>query len=335
MTSARSTARGCCGWTTALAGDDTSLLAGALFAVGDTVLRRGPVPVGAAVARPDGQGHLLVNRPPRLLATPGPRTWRWPSPAPEAEAPGPPWLGLFVPLAVAVVLALVWTPLSLLLGLASPVVAGGQWWGQRRRHRRVTARAAAELTSARDVVRREHGDALQRETAGRRERHPGADEVLAEVVGRGDRLFRRRPDDPDHLTVRVGLGELPAATATLRDGEGPLSRLRDVPVVVDLGAGAVGVCGRGEHASAAVRWWVAQLAAWQAPADVRILTAAEEEWAGWFPHHAGPPADGDVLAAAVDQVRARATSGPAPVPLSWSCWTRSRGGTPTRGSPNC
>ncbi len=143
------------------AGDHGTLPPGALVAVGDTVLRCGPVPVGAAVVQPDGQGHLLVNRPPRLLATPGPRTWRWPSPAPEAEPPGPPWLGLLVPLAVAVVLALVWTPLSLLLGLASPVVAGGQWWGQRRRHERAAARAAFELTTARDLVRREHGDALR------------------------------------------------------------------------------------------------------------------------------------------------------------------------------
>ncbi|MEZ0166761.1 FtsK/SpoIIIE domain-containing protein [Kineococcus sp. LSe6-4] len=296
---------------------------GASFTVGDTVLRRGPVSVDAALAQPDGQGHLLVNRPPRLLAELTTRSWRWPLPAPQTEAPGPPYLGLFVPLAVAVVLALVWTPLSLLLGLASPVVAGGQWWGQRRRHRRLAQRAETELAAAREVVLREHADALRRESAERRARHPGAEEVHAEVVGRGDRLFRRRREDPDHLTVRVGLGPAQARTAAVQDGAGPASRLQDVPVVVDLAAGPVGVCGPGGPVAAAVRWWLVQLAAWQSPADVHLLTAPEWEWAHWLPHHTAPAADGDVLTAALAEVRARADGrgGPALVvvldPVAW------------------
>jgi S-DNA-T family DNA segregation ATPase FtsK/SpoIIIE len=296
-------------------GDDSApwavefpLAPGASFAVGDTVLRRGPVPVAAAVVHPDGEGHVLVNRPPRLLADPAPRTWSWPAPVPEAEEPGPPWLGLFVPLAVAVVLALVWTPLSLLLGLASPVVAGGQWWTQRRRHRRAAQRVASDLAQARAAVRAEHAAALVRETAERRTRHPGADEVLAEVLGRGERVFRRSPGDADHLTVRVGFGRCAATTATVRDGAGPDSLLDDVPVLVDLAAGAVGVAGPGERVAAAVRWWLAQLAAWQSPADVRLVTGPEWEWAHWLPHHGGPAADGDLLAGPLAELRAR-TSG--------------------------
>ncbi|MEZ0491205.1 FtsK/SpoIIIE domain-containing protein [Kineococcus sp. TBRC 1896] len=293
-------------------GEEFLLAPGSSFAVGDTVLRRGPVTVAAAAVQPDGQGHLLVNRPPRLLAEPDVRTWRWPADAPGADAPGPPWLGLLVPLAVAVVLALVWTPLSLLLGLASPVVAGGQWWGQRRRHRRVAARAAAELAAARAAVRREHGEALRRETTSRRERHPGADEVLAEVTGRGDRLFRRRPTDPDHLTIRVGLGEVASSTASVREDAGPASRLGDVPVVLDLAAGAVGVSGPGDRVAAAVGWWLVQLAAWQSPADVRLVTGPEWEWTHPLPHHEGPAADGDLLAGPLAEVRARAGGRPGP-----------------------
>ncbi len=284
--------------------DPVDLPAGTLVAVGDTVLRTGPVPVAAAVVRPDAAGHLLLNRPPRLLGDAPPQRWRWPVPEPAPQAPGLPVLALVVPLAVAGVLAVLWSPFSLLLGLASPVVAGGQWWTQRRRHRDLLERRSADLTAQRTRVGAEVGRALRGEHDVRSERHPDAAALLAAATRRGDRLFARSPGDPDHLTVRVGLGDRPAASATV-EGEGaPSTLLRDVPVVVDLREGPVGVCGPGPDVAGCARWLLAQLAAHQSPSEVVLVTGPDAEWARWLPHHRPAP-DGDVLAAPVAHVRAR------------------------------
>ncbi|PRY14749.1 S-DNA-T family DNA segregation ATPase FtsK/SpoIIIE [Kineococcus rhizosphaerae] len=270
------------------------------FSIGHSVLRRGTPPVAAAVVHPDGAGHLLLNRAPRLLPTPGARRWTWPVADPLPEGPGFPWLGLLVPLAVAVVLAVVWTPVSLLLGVSSPVVAAGQWAGQRRRHRRLTARRTADVAAERARVRAEVDDAARREHAGRHALHPGAQHLAAQVTSRGDRLFTRSPGDVDHLSARLGLGDLPADTASLQGGPGtPV--LAGVPVTVALDAGPVGFCG---PAVGVVRLVVAQLAGWQSPADVRLVTGPGWEWARWLPHHV-EVADGDLLGFPVAELRRR------------------------------
>ncbi len=285
---------------------------GTLVAVGDTVLRTGPVPVAAAVVRPDADGHLLLNRPPRLLGTAPPQRWDWPVPEPAPPAPGLPVLALVVPLAVAGVLAVLWSPFSLLLGLASPVVAGGQWWTQRRRHRDLLRQRSADLTARRARTGAEVGRALRREHATRSDRHPDAATLLAAARRPGDRLFARSPGDPDHLTVRVGLGDRPATGSAVDgaddgavEGEGaPSTLLRDVPVVVDLREGPVGLCGPGPDVAGCARWLLAQLAAHQSPSEVLLVTGPDAEWAGWLPHHR-PAVDGDVLAGPVAHVRAR------------------------------
>nr|WP_246315610.1 FtsK/SpoIIIE domain-containing protein [Kineococcus aurantiacus] len=277
---------------------------GTEFALGHTVLRAGGPAVAAAVVQPDAAGRLLLNRPPRLLAEPRAREFTWPVPDPAAQAPGPPWLALLVPVAVAVVLALVWSPLSLLLGLASPVLAAGQWLGQRRRHRHDEQRRAARAGAALARVRTEVGEAARREQTHRRDLHPDAGRLAAEVAGPGDRLFTRSPADADHLTARVGLGDLPATTVAVRGGPGtPV--LADVPVTVSLSAGPLGVCGPGEGL---VRLLLAQLAAWQSPADVRVVAGPGWEWTRWLPH-AVEVVDGDVLGVPAAEVRRR--TGPA------------------------
>ena len=67
--------------------------------------------------------------------------------------------------------------------------------------------------------------------------------------------------------------------------------LRGEPVVVDLdGVGVLAVTGDRERARAWTRTLMAQLAAWRAPHDVRLLTAFDPadadawEWGKWLPH---------------------------------------------------
>ncbi|WP_369070555.1 FtsK/SpoIIIE domain-containing protein, partial [Kineococcus terrestris] len=309
----------------------TRLLEGeaARTALGATVLRTDPEAVVPAHVRPDGDGHLLLGRSPRLAAEgASPLRLTWPREEP-APAPAPfPWLPVAVPFAVSVLLALLWTPLSLLLGLAGPVLVGGQWWAERRRaaaaaaHRRaeVLARRADALERARAALRDEH-DARHRAA-------PDPAALLAQVTGRGTRVWERAAGDGDALHLRLGLGDAaPVSVALARDGAGPagpeqdppqdVAVLADVPVLVDLpGAGVLGVAGPRPAVLASARWLLAQVAAWHAPGDVRVALAhpaspeAAREWA-WvrrLPHARGVGTADEVLDEVAETVRARAAA---------------------------
>ncbi|NAZ84289.1 cell division protein FtsK, partial [Kineococcus sp. R8] len=215
-----------------------------------------------------------------------------------------PVLALLVPLGVAVVLALLWTPLSLLLGLATPVLVLGQWWSERRRTRGDDAvRREAEAASRAEVERR-HGAALAAEHARRHEESPDPAALLAEVRHRGTRVFERGAGDPDHLVLRVGLGALEATSSRVETAGGPAAspsgghpppgaRLDDVPLLVALPAvGVLGVAGPRAAVLASARVLLAQVAAWHSPQTVAVAVAcaagepAAWRWVSWLPHAA-------------------------------------------------
>ncbi|NAZ77445.1 FHA domain-containing protein, partial [Kineococcus sp. T13] len=310
----------------------TALRLPARVALGDTVLTVGPPAPEAAEADPDGAGRVLLNRAPRWRAAPAApaaQVLRWPARPAPPRPPAPPVLALLVPLAVAGALALLWSPLSLLLGLASPVLVGGQWWSARRRCASEVAAAERSLALARADVRRRHRAALAEEHARAHDDFPDPAALLAQAERRGTRLYERRPGDEDHLVLRTGLGERAATSSSVRPaderGGEPVDPplLRDVPVVVSLHEGALGVVGPREARLRVVRHLLAQVAAWHSPEEVHLVLvgpAGDEDggggepggfpedwaWAAWLPHHhpaAGAPAQ--VLAALRAELEAR------------------------------
>ena len=306
--------------TALLHADDRETLRGARrlplpvrLALGGSVLELAPLPVRPAGVRADGRGRLRLNRPPRLLPPAPSHVLRWPAEAPSTEAPELPVLALLVPLALAGVLALLWSPLSLLLGLASPVLVGGQWWSQRRRHASTTRRRAAELQAARERVAAARLSALTAEYDRAHEFAPDAARLLAEVLGRGEGLFARSPEHPDHLHVRFGLGDRPSESVEVRgerpDAEVPQVRLRDVPVGVALTAGPLGLAGPRPALLRTARFVVGQLAGWHSPATLRLAVAGSPEdwsWSAWLPHLLAPDLDAtDVLATAARELAQR------------------------------
>ena len=176
---------------------------------------------------------------------------------------------------------------------------------ERKRRRSNRAKYRAYLRDTED--RLAHNAELQREYADRL--YPDHERLWGMVMRRRH-LWERRADDPDFLRVRVGRGAVAnARPLRLEISDDPLTEretdledeaslvvrrwreVNDVPVVLDLApARIVSVVGEAEDARALARALVAQLAAFRAPADLRILAAYDDDgaeewrWLKWLPH---------------------------------------------------
>jgi S-DNA-T family DNA segregation ATPase FtsK/SpoIIIE len=142
-------------------------------------------------------------------------------------------------------------------------------------------------------------------------RHPDPDRLWATATG--PRLWERRPDDDDHLVVRVALGPQELSTLLIPPPSQPLDDLEpmcaaalqrflstfalvpDLPVAISLRSFAhVHVDGDPDDARALARAVIAQLAVFHAPDDVLVAVAAATdrrhlwEWTKWLPHALHP-----------------------------------------------
>lgn len=137
---------------------------------------------------------------------------------------------------------------------------------------------------------------------------------LAEVAARGSRLWERRPGHADFGSVRLGRGDVPAlCPVRIRQAPGSFagpdpdladaadavvrefSALRSAPVAVGLGqAGSVAVVGPAGPSRALVAAWLAGLATFHAPSELRITglvppeAAPAWDWLKWLPHTRDP-----------------------------------------------
>ena len=281
-----------------LADGDTTWPVGGQLVLGDYLLElEGVTDPDAAVEDSPEPGWLDYNRPPRLHAPDRQTTFRLPSPPSEQARTGLPWLVMLLPLVLAVVMALVldrWY--MLMFGIFSPVMMLGSYLQTKKQGKLTYRQQLAEYRDRKARVEADIEQALVDERLALRMAAP--DPALALLVAHGPRarLWERRPDDPDYLSLRIGVGDLPSEV-TVEDPEQLEHRRRtvrtayDVPVTVPLSErGVVGVAGRGDLPRRLAAWFVAQLAVLQSPRDtqVYVLTdgdgARSWDWLRWLPH---------------------------------------------------
>ncbi len=127
-----------------------------------------------------------------------------------------PLLASLAPLVVSAGLAVALaSPALLLFALLSPVMLLGQWWSDRRAGRKSYRRLVREHAAGTRAGAQPTSTVPPSRTPPRRhERHPDLGVLEAVVRRRGTRLWERRPEDDDHLVVRVGTATQPA------DGQG-------------------------------------------------------------------------------------------------------------------
>lgn len=293
-----------------------------------TPSRRAGTATARSVRSADGNlarapvGSRLVHRPARRWpAEPASRTLTLPPPPPRPEEPSS-RLARVLPLLGSlsvVAFALIVRSLLYLIVIAATViavVAGGLLTTalEQRRSRRRYARTAALY---RDHVARladEASEAAVAERAALLARYPDPANLL-ELVRDGERLWERRPADPDFGDLRLGLGRQPARVKVTWGAVDPLADfdpelrelgvevvdqtavLGDVPVALPArNLGVVGVVGPPARTRALATAWLAALAALHAPSELRIaglvsLPAVRTfDWLKWLPHCRDPVA---------------------------------------------
>ena len=193
-------------------------------------------------------------------------------------------------------------------GLATSLV---QRRGRSRRWARARKRYLAHVAAAR--AQAAAAAAAQRDAA---QACFPAPEALRGVAESGEGLWERRPGDADFAAVRLGRGAVAALRpVVLTRDDGPLAEadpelseaaerliaetaaLPGAPVVIPLGRlGSVAVVGQPGASRELVGAWLAELAAFHAPGELRIMglvplaAVRAWDWLKWLPHTRDPEA---------------------------------------------
>lgn len=285
-----------------------------LVTVGDTTLRLSMLTTVSSIpgVRQGGDnGDIAFTRSPRVV----PRTPAVKIKLPEVprsrNAARFPLLAMVMPLLMgATMLLMTRNMLSLIFILLSPLIMIGNWADQRiRRKRELKHDIKVFIQGVEDADRRlTRTHAAERRA--RKAQYPAVNEVVDQALALGPMLWSRRPEHPEFLQLRLGLGtDLPRTEIeanTHRDGlavhHQSLDKLReryatisDVPIIVNLREdGALGVCGTGPDLEAVGRAIVAQLICLHSPAEVTVVCLTDPtgrerwDWLEWAPHTSSP-----------------------------------------------
>jgi DNA segregation ATPase FtsK/SpoIIIE, S-DNA-T family len=269
----------------------TVLRPGGLIAVGDSFLTLA-APVDAPATLQAGEpGSLHLLRPPRRRHLVADREIDVPTRSAATRPRGVQWVTALLPAVAGGAIA--WfahSPQFLLFALLSPVMMLSTALGDRLHWRRSRRIDATTFRRRRDAARREIDVALLAETTARRSAAPDPAAVLGHAGLPSCRVWERRRSDPDLLSVRLGIADLPS-TLRAREGPtlGPAAMLTAVPLCVDLRRGPLGVAGPRDVVTAMTRWIIGQLAVLHSPGDLKLallLTSDAEgdhDWTRWLP----------------------------------------------------
>ncbi len=274
-------------------------------------------------AAPDSSGQIPFHRTPYFAAA-------VPSAAVAAideipTTPDPPrfgYLSAALPLLVGIGFALLFGPRYLLFALFSPVMLIGAHIEQRRRSGRRFSSSVARFDDALVAKQAEVAAALAVERRRRFDAAPDLAALADRVVTRSADLWVRHGAAEDFLSLRFGIGDVPARLV-MDDGHGGDEEFReqmvealgehnlicDVPVGLSLtDLGVIALVGRTEDTTALVSSLALQATCLHSPEELVVLAAVAPDrhlgaWLKWLPHtrSASSPLGGRHLAATTDQ----------------------------------
>ncbi|MGH3677201.1 MAG: FtsK/SpoIIIE domain-containing protein [Mycobacterium sp.] len=250
---------------------------------------------------------IEFNRSPRVLTRFPDRKFPAPRPPQRPEPTHFPVVSMLLPLMLGLVLFAVTRSMLVVVFIAlSPLLMLGMYidtmFQTRKKHKQSIERFAEALRQlAEDLT------AAQRvEKVVRLNETPALDEILQAIHRLGPLLWTHRPEHPEFLTVRLGLGDAPSrchveisddpeaetqyAQQALELRE-EFAQISEVPIVADLReCGALGVCGPRGLVDGVARGIVMQLVGLHSPAELAVTafsspqTRESWEWLEWLPH---------------------------------------------------
>ncbi|SHU17615.1 DNA translocase FtsK [Mycobacteroides abscessus subsp. abscessus] len=250
---------------------------------------------------------IEFNRSPRVLARFEPKVFQAPATPRLPDPARLPIISMLLPLVLGVVMFVVSPNIMSVVFLAlSPLLMVGMYvdalYEAKKKHKQEVARFADGLRRLADELT----GAQQVERVVRCSETPALADVVDSIHRLGSLLWTIRPEHPEFLAVRIGLGEVPsrcrvelpdqreadpqygAQLIQLRDD---FANVSDVPVVADLReCGALGICGPKGVADGVARGVVMQLIGLHSPAELTVTAFSSAqartswEWLEWLPH---------------------------------------------------
>ncbi|SBS75487.1 FtsK/SpoIIIE family protein [uncultured Mycobacterium sp.] len=250
---------------------------------------------------------IEFNRSPRVVARFAERRFAAPPVPPRPEPQHLPIVSMLLPLVMG--LALLVTTRSLLSVLfvaLSPLLMIGMYFDTRRQEKKRREEAIKRFAESLRGLAEELTTAQRVERATRLAETPALSQTVEAIHRLGPLLWTHRPETPEFLSFRLGLGDAPSrCVVDIHDGQDgdaqyatQLTQLRDefaliseVPIVADLReCGALGVCGPRGLVDGVARGIVMQLVGLHSPADVAVAAFSSPqarqcwEWLEWLPH---------------------------------------------------
>lgn len=246
-------------------------------------------------------------RPPQVVPHMGVKKFKLPQVPTVNDKTGFPFIALIAPLLMGVVMYLMTRNLlSIIFMILSPFLMIGNYLDQWRQRKRQIREGLAVFNDAMRLLVEDLTRYRDLEKKTRLAQFPHPEQAVNSAMMRDPALWTRRPEHPEFLKVRVGLGRekallefsesaaergLPGCAKAIREVKEEFEHIDGVPIVVDLRAeGNIGVCGDPEWVDQIQTALVAQLVSQYSPAEVTLacFTSAEKrqtlDWLEWLPH---------------------------------------------------
>ena len=232
--------------------------------------------------------------------------------APEPSRPNRfPFLMLLTPLIMgAAFYAITQNLMSMVFIALSPLMMIGTWLDNRIQARKMHRESVENYGATLGLIREELEEYRRADIEARHAQYPPIDKIAAGAMRREGVLWSRRPEHPEFLSVRLGIGTDDAAiafeTGEMSKGIPDCIKLArqlceefetvdNVPMVVNLRqVGGLGLCGPRQWLQEVQAAVTVQIASLYSPAEVVIacLTSGARleswEWLEWLPHTSSP-----------------------------------------------
>ncbi len=285
--------------------------------LGDTRISIMPLRKGGAL-QPVSSTDIEYTRSPRVVPRVEARSIELPEAPQPQDKPRFPLLAMIAPLAMGVVMVVstmnssggALQPVGFIFILLSPLIMLFTYVDQRIRRKQKLADDVSNFKRNLKRVRAEVEAAHESDRAGLIEAYPSVVEAWESAVRLGSTLWCRRPEHPEFLRLRLGLGDIAPLCTLDRNGTGngfaefeeqlddlqrDFATLAGAPVLADLrSCGSLGLCGPRESLDSAARAVMVQLACLHSPAELSIACLTSRQgvgrwgWLEWLPHTSSP-----------------------------------------------